>query len=466
MGNEILKALGGKDNIVYFGHCLTRLRVEVNDKTKVDTDSLKKVNGVVGFQWTSGQIQIIIGRDVEELYDRMCKDTGLQPQAMIDEVVEEDEKANKFSIKYWMNKLVATITATITPILVVFTVGGLIKLIVALIGPAMLNLLPADNDLIIVLTMLGDACFRFMPVFIAYSAAKHFGANVPMALILACLLMHPTLIEMVDAGQEFTVYGIPVVATSYANQFLPSLLIVWILSKVEKFFKKIFPKVIRPLLYPLCTMLVMLPLALCVLGPIGTICGSLISSFILWVYDVFGPIATGLVGGLFPLLIVTGMHHALNSAATVDYALKGYDSCVFAGSYFMDYQLTALALALLIKSKDPQHKALAVNCIATEGLGGISEPTIFGIMLRNKKNIVYSFLGGFAAGFYIGLMGVKCYVLAPSGYIGVLAYAGGDIMNLVNGIIACGIAFIIPFVLAMIFGCEIEEVKETVKQEA
>ncbi len=458
---KILDLIGGKDNITFFGHCLTRLRVNIKDRSLVNDSELKKVPGIVGAQWVGEQLQMIVGQEVENLYNAACKVGGIEKQAAIDEEIEEDKSIKKkFSIKNLFNDLVLTITACITPVLVVFTVGGLIKLIVALIGPQTFNLLPSDNDLLVVLGMLGDTCFRFFPVFVAYSAAKRFDANIPMALILACLLLSPTLIDMVDAGQQFTVYGIPVVATSYANQFLPSLLITYVLSKVEKFFKKLFPTVIRSLLYPLCTMLVMLPLALCVLGPIGTICGDLISSLILWLKDVIGPIATGLVGALFPLLIVTGMHHALNSAATVDYALKGFDSCVFAGSYFMDYQLTALCFALLIKSKKPEHKALALNCIATEGIGGISEPTIFGIMLRNKKNILYSMLGGFAAGFYIGIMNVNCYVLAPSGYMGVLAYAGGDPMNFVNGVIACAIAFVIPFVLALLFGCEVDDGKE------
>lgn len=463
LARRILELLGGKDNITYFGHCLTRLRILVKDKNMIHADEIRKTPGIVGTQWVGDQLQIIIGQNVQEVYDEVCKVGGIAPTEVINELLDQDMGKKKFTFKSLFNEMVATITACITPILLVFTAGGLFKLFAVLLGPTTFGILPADHDLVVLFSMVGDTCFRFFPVFIAYSAAKRFGASIPLALILACLLLHPTLIEMVDSETRFTVYGIPMIATSYANSFLPSLLITWVMSKVERFFKKLFPSVIRNLLYPVCTLLVMVPLALCVLGPIGTIFGYLITEFISWLQGTIGPLATGITGAVFPLLIVTGMHHALNSAAQVEYVKKGFDTCVFAATYIMDFQLMSLCFATLLKSKKKEDKAMALNCIATEGLGGISEPTIFGIMLKSKRNIAYVLLGGFLGGFYIGLMNVKCYILAPCGFMSVLAYTGGSVANLVNGIIACVIAFVVPFVLALIFGMEDKPkgVKET-----
>ena len=204
-------------------------------------------------------------------------------------------------------------------------------------------------------------------------------------------------------------------------------------------------------------MLVMLPLSLVFLGPLGNIIGAGLANSILWLQNIFGPLATAIVGALFPLLIVTGMHHALNSAAMVEYVKKGYDSCIWAGSYIMDFKFLALCFASLIKSKKKENKTLAMSCIATEGIGGISEPTIFGIMLKSRKNILYVMAGGFFGGFYIGLMNVNVYVFAPSGFLSVFAYSGGSTANFVNGIIACIIAFVVPFTLALLFGLGIED---------
>ena len=455
LSQQIIELVGTKDNITYFAHCFTRLRFNVKDRGLVQEEELKKIKNIAGVQWVGEQLQIIIGQEVEDIYSTICKIENIKPSQKIDELVSDDDKIKrKITAKTLFNDIVATITACITPIFVVFTVGGLLKLFVALLGPATFGILPEDSDLLVLFTMAGDTCFRFFPIYVAYTAAKRFGASIPLALILSCLLMHPTLTEIVDSGKQFTVYGIPMIATTYASSFLPTLIITWVLSKVENFFKNLFPTVIRGLLYPLCTILVMLPLALCVLGPIGTILGTAICSFIVWLQNIIGPLATGLVGALFPLLIVTGMHHALNSAALVEYTKKGFDTTVYAGSYIMDFQLMSLCFASLIKSKKAEDKALAANCIATEGLGGISEPTIFGIVLKSKRNLAYIIIGGFVGGFYIGLMHVKCYVMAPGGFLSFLAYSGGSVGNLINGIIACALAFLIPFTLALIFGME------------
>lgn len=466
LGKQIVGMVGGKENITYFAHCFTRLRFNVKTKDKVKLKELKGLKDVVGSQWSGDQLQIIIGQDVEDLYFTICKLEGLVPTKQIDTFEKDDLKPKeKFSVKSIFNSMVATITACVEPIFIVFTVGGLIRLSVVLLGPATFGVLADDSDIIVLLTMVGDACFRFLPIFIAYTSAKHFGANVPMALILACVLFHPTLGGIVENGETFTVFGIPMIPTSYANTFLPTLLITWILSKVERFFKNLFPRVVNKLFYPLCTILVMLPISLCILGPMGTIFGEGIAAIIVGLNNVIGPVATGLVGALFPLLIVTGMHHALNSAALVEYTKKGFDSCIFAGSYIMDFQLTSLCLALFFKAKKAENKALAMNCLITEGVGGISEPTIFGIVLKSKRNILYMLLGGFLGGFYIGLMHVNVYVFAPSGFMSIFAYSGGSLENFIHGGIACAIAFIVPFILALIFGLGINEEKENENNE-
>lgn len=460
LSKQIIELVGNRDNITHFTHCFTRLRFNVKNRDLVKTDDIEKLKNIAGIQWVGEQLQIIVGQEVEEVYTTICKIGNINTTDKVNELINEDKKIkNKFSIKSLFNTMVATITECITPVFIIFSVGGLIKLSVALLGSATFAVFPDDSDIIVLLTMVGDNCFRFLPVCVAYTAAKKFGANIPLALILACLLLHPTLTEIVESEKSFTVFGIPMIATSYANSFLPTLIITWLLSKVEKFFKNLFPTVIRGILYPLCTMLVMIPFSLCIFGPIGTVSGAAVASCIVWLKDAIGPIATGLVGALFPFLIITGMHHALNAAALVEYAKNGYDRCIWAASYIMDFQLMSLPFAALIRSKNAEEKVLALSCITTEGFGGISEPTIFGFVMKSKRNMAYILIGGFVGGFYIGLMNVNCYVMAPGGFLSFLAYSGGSTANLVNGIIACAIAFLIPFILALVFGLGNEKEK-------
>jgi PTS system beta-glucosides-specific IIC component len=465
LASQILELVGGRENISLLNFCMTRLRINVKDKTLVHLDDLKKLPGVVGAQWSGEQLQIIIGQTVEDVYSAVCKVGGFHENEQINEMIDEDKNLGKkkFSFKTWFQNIIAVIVACVEPVFVVFTVGGILKLLATLLGPTIFNVLPEDSDIIVLLNLTGQVCFTYLGVYVAYSSAKLFKANIPIALIIACLMLSPGFTSIVESGKVFSVWGIPMIHADYSNSFLPTIMITWVQSKIEAYFKKIFPVSVRGLLYPVCTMVLMLPIALCIIGPIGTILGEWIADAIIALQNGLGPLATGLVGGLFPLLIVTGMHHALNSAAWVQWVKVGYDSCIYAGSYFMDFQLMSLCFAALIKCKKPETKALAWSCIATEGLGGISEPTIYGFMLKNKRNILNVFLGGFAAGLYIGFTHTNCYVFAPCGFFSVLAYSGGSVSNFVNGCIACAIAFIIPFVLSLIFGVGIEE--ETVENK-
>ena len=449
----IPELLGGKDNILRFAHCATRLRFDLKDRDKVKADEIDTLEGVIGHQFYGDQLQLIIGNEVAEVYQQICEQSGFAQEEAIDENLDEIPK--KKGIKNIFNEIMTAVTGTITPILIVFTAGGLFRLIVTVCGMAGID--TVQSRTMILFTMMADTCFSFLPVYVAYTAAKRFDASVPLALILACLLVNPTLVKMVNENVPFSVYGIPMIPTSYSATFVPTLLITYTLSKVEKLFRKIFTKAIRNIFAPFCTLLVMAPLALCVFGPLGTILGQLIEQGIMFLRETFGPLATGLLGALFPFLIITGMHHALNTAAFAEYAKKGFDNCVFTSTYIMDYQLMSLCVAALIKCRKPENKALALNCLITEGFGGISEPTIFGVMLKSRRNILYVLIGGFLAGAYIGLMDVKCYLVGVGGIISVMAYTGGSTANLIHGAIACVIAFVVPLVLALVFGTGMEE---------
>lgn len=458
LSRQILELVGGKGNVSLLIHCVTRLRFTLKDKSLVNEEALKTLPGTFGTQWSGEQLQIIIGSGVEDLYHKICQMGGFAEEKGIEENLDENiGEKKKFTFKGAFDNMIAAITACVQPVFIVFVVGGFLRLLVAMLGPTTFGLLAEDNEFLVILRTVGNVCFTFFPVFIAYSASKRFGANTLLALMLACLLISPDLAALMELEGGFHVYGIPMLSASYSASFLPALLTTWVLSKVEKFFKKLFPAAIKGIFYPLCTVLVMLPLTLCIIGPLSTVVGDGIAVAIVWFQRVLGPVATALVGAFFPLLIVTGMHHTLNSIALVEYTKFGFDTCVWAGSYFMSYQLIAISLAALILAKKTETKSVATSAFLTIGLSGISEPTLFGVMLKSKRAMLYTIIGGFAAGLYVGLFGVKMYTFSPEGFPAFLAYSGGSAGNLINGIIGCVIAFAVPFVLSLVFGMGIDE---------
>ena len=320
------------------------------------------------------------------------------------------------------------------------------------LGPSMLNIMSETSDFMRLLTFVGDAGFYFFPIYVAYAAAKKFQTNIPMALFIAGVLLHPTLIEIVNTGEAFTVYGIPMYLTTYSSNFVSMILIVWMMSYVEKGLNKVIPNALRALLFPLLTLLIMLPIALCILGPIGAILGKGIADGLVSLHTLVGPFSIAIIAACWPLLIVTGMHQALIAIALTYIATMGFDNSILVGAFISNYPMIAIGLTYLMKSKGAEEKGNALTSFVTLTIGGISEPTLFGIILRYKKAILYMLAGGFAGGFYAGLMNVAVYFVGSGNIAIALGFAGENANSLPQGIIACVIAFVLTLSLAMIFG--------------
>lgn len=460
LSRQILELVGGKENVSYATYCMTRLRLTTKDKGLINDEAIQAISDIVGTKFVGAQYQIIIGPEVEKVYKVFCKVGGFEENKGIDEVLDEDMVIKeKLTPKTILNNIMDAIGGCVAPMLPIITAAGLLKMIVAILGPSMLNVLPETSDFMRLLTFVGDAGFYFFPVYVAYAGAKKFGANIPMSLFIAGVLLHPTLSAIVGEGEPFTVYGIPMVLTTYSTSFIPMILITWVMSYVEKGLNKIIPNSLRALLFPLSLILIMLPLSLCVLGPIGTILGNVIADGIVALHSVLGPVAIGIVGACWPLLIVTGMHQALIAIAITYIGTMGYDGSILVGAIISNYPMIAIGLAYLMKAKTAEERSYAGSSLITLTLGGISEPTLFGIILRHKKAIMYMLAGGFIGGIYAGLMKVVVYFV-PSGNILVcLGYGGANPASLVHGVIGCIIAFIVTFVLCMVLGFDSTEKK-------
>ena len=448
---EILEKVGGKENMVFAAHCMTRLRVNVKDKSKIDVDAVKKIKGVLGAQFAGDQFQIIIGQHVSEVYPEFCAMAGVGETAAVDENL--DGPKEPFSIKAIPSKILDYISGSIASILTVMVGCGWFKLIYSLLGPNLLNLVAIDTQFMRTLYIVGEAGFYFMPVFVAYGCAKKLNTNIVLSILLSLLLIDPKVLEIVSAGEPFKVYGLfNMPLNSYTSSLLPTLLTTWVLSYVYKYVSKYMPNAIKIIGIPLCTLFIMVPLMFCVLAPVGTWIGTALSAALSWLYNFAGPVAIALIGGFWMYLVATGMHMAIIQIAILNIVSLGYDPVVLAGSQQANLALMGMAVAYFLRAKGEEKQLAATNAV-TLIIGGISEPTLFSLLLRNKKAMVSYTIGGLVGGLIVGLTHAAIYTVGgASNILCLLTYAGGPKSSFVWGCIAGAISFAVSFAVGLIIG--------------
>lgn len=444
LANTVPGLIGGVENITFFTHCVTRLRFNVKDKSLVKLDEIEKINGVVGCQWSGEQLQIIIGQAVGDAYKLICEKTGLASQNSIDENLDNNKVKKKFSL----NAVFDSISGCITPLIPVLIGAGFIKIIVLLCEQ--FGILAAGDPTHTVLTFVGDAGFYFLPVMVGATAAKKFGANLGLGMLMGAILIHPTLISSVAEGVSLNVYGIPVYAASYTSTIFPIILIVWVMAPIEKFFAKISPDSLRSITEPLFTLIVMIPLALCVLGPIGAFLGTYLSEAIIWLYNTTGFFGVAVLSAVFPWLVMTGMHSALTPYALNSFATVGYEPIVLTANIISNINQGAASLAVALKTKEKNLKSTAASCGITAVVGGVTEPAMFGINLKLKQPMYAAMIGSFAGAAVAGFGKAYAMVLTGSGGLfAIPAYISDNISNVIWIVAGMAIGFIVTFVITL-----------------
>lgn len=448
LADKVVDCLGGKSNIVFFTHCVTRLRFNVKDKALVKKDEIDKVAGVMGSQWMGDQYQVIIGQSVGDAYDLIAEKTGLEKQDAVKEDLGDGEK-KKFSV----SAVFDAISGSITPIIPVFIGAGFIKIVVLLLQQ--FNLMPADSGTMQVLTFVGDAGFYFLPVYIGAFAAKKFGANMALGMLVGAIFIHPSFISAVTNGTALDVYGIPVYSASYSSSVVPALLTVWVMSFIEKFFAKHSPDSVRSITEPFFTLLVIVPIALCVTGPVGYFVGNYVSVAIMWLYNTTGFFGVAVLSAVFPWLVMTGMHSALTPYLLNSLATLGYECVVVTANIVANIDQGAACAAVALKTKhDDNLRSVASACAITAIVGGVTEPAMFGVNLRLKTPMYGAMIGSFFGALVAGFGKAALYTMIGSGGIFALpAYLGGNdpIANMVwmaaGMVVGAIVTFIATYIL-------------------
>lgn len=442
MGEAILEAVGGKENVTGLTHCATRLRFNLADESKVDEAKVKAVKGVMGTRNQGGQYQVIIGQDVSFPYDVIMKICKLDESNAGTEEKKDGKKKNPF------NAVMDALAGIFTPLLPAIIGGGMITVIYTLL--TLFNIISADSDVAVFLNFLGNAPIYFMPIMAAYTAAKKFGSNPFLAMGLAGAMMHPTFTNIVASGESFSLFGLPVMLVTYSSNALPIILSVWVMSYMDKFFNKYIPKMVRIFIAPMLTLLCGAVVGFVAVGPLGTIAANGLTAVFTVMMDHAGWLVTTIWGAFSPLLVMTGMHYTLGGLFGTMYYMVGYEGAMMPGMLVSNVAQGAAALAVGFASKNEDTKALASSAGLT-GLMGITEPALYGVNLRFKKPLYAAMLGGGVGGLITGIFGVKAYVMASPGLISLPIFIGGDSMNgFIWACIGAAVSIVVAFVASYI----------------
>lgn len=454
LAEVILPAVGGKENVVFVTHCMTRLRFNLKDESIPNIEEIKNIAGVMGIQFSGGQLQIIIGQTVEHVYAYLCELGGFQASDTLDELMNDKEK-QKLTLKGIGSNILDALSGCVVPLIPLMMAASMFKMLVAVLGPGMLNVLTETSDLNVLFTFVGDAGFYFFPIVLGYTASKKFNVTPVVGMFLGAIMMHPTFVGMAAEGTPFTVFGIPCSVQNYASTLLPIILSLWVMSYIERFLKRILPQALKTIFVPFLSILIMLPICLCALSPIGSFIGNYICEGLLALDQVpgLGFLSVALIAALWEFLVMSGMHVVFITSLVIVFAQTGSEALVSVGGAIASLSVAGMLLGSFFRIKDTEEKSLTMGYFIASIIGGVTEPGLYGNGMKFKRPFIGLIAGGFAGGLYAGIMNVTCYAMVPvASFIGLTAFAGGPTSNLVHGVIACAIGFLVSAVVTYFTG--------------
>lgn len=436
---RILPLIGGADNVVSAAHCATRLRLVLKDNAAVDKAALEALPEVKGTFLSGGQFQIVIGQGaVNRVYNDLIGQGVRQ-------VSTEEAKADASTNLNPLQRFARLLSNIFVPIIPVIVACGLLM---GVLGTAQtMNWLPKDSALLQILDMISNTAFVFLPILVAFSAAREFKVNPYMAAALGGIMIHPVLQNAWTVGQGvheyWDLFGIPVAQLGYQGTVLPILISVWVMSFVERGVRKVVPDMLDIVLTPFLTLLITAFFALVVLGPAGRALGDAISFGLQFLYAHGGPLAGFVFGGLYSAIVITGVHHSFhaieagllaNPAIGVNFLLPVWAMANVAQG--------GAALGVFFRSQDPKIRQIALPA-ALSCLLGITEAALFGINLRFVRPFIAAAVGGALGGAYVVATQVGMTAVGVTGLPGLAIVVPSAMLNYIIGmVIAFGAAFV------------------------
>lgn len=483
---EIVRLIGGDNNVINVTHCATRLRFILKDISQADKDTLKRVKGVITVIESSGQLQVVIGNHVGDAYQEVLK------------LIKMDESVSVSAPNVGIvSRLMDIISSIFAPFLYPLAACGVLQGLISLF--AALGWMDPASGTYRILNFVSWTGFTFLPVMVAFTAAKKFNVNPFTAVIAACALVSPDYMNMLTANKillvnsadpamqalmqeainnpqiakvlaevagipinadPLTFLGMPVQYLSYTASVIPIILMVWIMSYVQRFFERILPLVIRNLFTPMFCIAIMVPLTLLAFGPIGNMIGGAIGGVYNTLYHLSPSIAGAVVGALWMPLVTLGVHWGITPVTVGNYATLGYDT--FTGLQASPvFAMAGAVLGVYLKSKDPEMKRISLSAGMT-ALFGITEPAIYGVALRLKRPMICGCVAGAVGGSIAGAFNAVSWSYCIPG-IAVLPvfFKEGHMPQFLGFLLSISVAFVVGAVLTYIVGFKEEQPEPT-----
>ncbi|NDL62111.1 beta-glucoside-specific PTS transporter subunit IIABC [Acerihabitans arboris] len=440
LAESILKLVGGEGNVSALVHCATRLRFKINDIGRVDITKLEVLDGVITVVQGAGQLQVVIGNRVPEVYREFGAISSLLNDSRDSAPTQTRDKDGTV-----LGRLVDVVSAIFTPLLGAMAAAGVLKGLLAI--AVALGWQPTRNSSYIILHAASDSLFYFLPMLLAITSARKFGANVFVAVSLAGALVYPSIQGLFDAGANVSFFGIPVVMMKYTTSVIPIILSVWLMSYLERFLNRHIHESVRNILTPFILLAVMVPLTLMTVGPLGISFSKIIATAFVTIYGFNPIVASALFAALWQVFVIFGVHWGFVTLFINDLSVLGRSFLKAATGPAVFSQSGAL-LAVMIRARDKKLRALAGSTFIAS-LFGITEPGVYGITLKLKRPFICAVCAAALGGAVVGYARSSAMSMGMTSLLTVPIFYGDGFMGFVLG---CVVAFIASLLLTLMVG--------------
>ncbi|MDN6437173.1 MAG: PTS transporter subunit EIIC, partial [Lactococcus sp.] len=406
LADDIVSYVGGQENVISLYHCITRLRFKLKDTSiaKVNKDKIEKLTGVLSVVEANGQFQVVIGSDVSDVFQTILANYHIKNA--LDNTETDDVESNKTGnivIRFFN-----TLSAIFNPIIIALAGAGMLKALLVVFTTY--HLLSNQDSTYKILAAAGNSVFYFLPLFLAISAARIFKANVFISLAIVASLLEPNFVSMVvKNGTTVDFFGIPTVLMGYSGTVIPAIIAIYVYAHLEKLLKKFIAKSMEIFALSLVALIIMVPLTVLVIGPIGVMLGDGLGNAMNFISGESGLLAGLLIGGGWTFLVMMGIHWGVVPIMVNNLALHGYDTLrpMIAAATFAS---AGVALGVFLKSRNKETKGLALSSLLPALLGGITEPIVYGLSVKYKKPLIAQVIVGGLVGAFMGALQVKAIV--------------------------------------------------------
>lgn len=458
LASSVVDAVGGVGNVTNLTHCMTRLRFILKDEAKASDETVKNIPGVMGLVKQGGQYQIIIGNNVAAAYKEILA-LGVDGGATVD---ASEQPKQKWTLKRVGMTILDAIIGTMTPLIPAIIGGSMVKLLAMLL--LMTGVVGETNSTYVLLNTIGDAAFFFLPILVAVSASKKFGTNTYLAVAIAGLMVHPVFMDLMAKaaeGQAVTLAMLPITSVKYTYTIIPAIVMSWLLRYIEAGVDRITPLVTKNFLKPMLILLVGAVIAISIVGPAGVWLGNGISAVVYGIHGKLGWLAVAIVGAIWPLLVMTGMHRVFTPTIVTTIAETGSEAMVMPSEIGANMSLGGVSLAVAFKTKNRELRQTALAAASSALIAGITEPALYGVAIRLKRPMIASVITGFIAGAVAGLAGLASHSMAAPGLFTSVQFIDKDNPISILWIAAVmAISVVVSFALTLILGFEDIPVEE------